>query len=216
MTDAVRDSYSEMSELYASLVLGDLSAGKNDLTVNSNDVAWIETFAKRAAVHDGVVADLGCGPGHVVNHLCEMGLSAIGYDLSPGQIEQAKKAFPNRRCSVGDLTAIDHPNESLSGIVSRYSIIHMDPTRLGEAFREWVRVLEPGAPALVSFFGARSAEDHGTPFDHKVVTAYALYPETVAAQMKEAGFVETEVGAIPIPEGGRPFDQGNVLAHKSR
>ena len=98
--------------------------------------------------------------------------------------------------------------------MSRYSIIHLHPSRLGDVFGEWVRVLEPRAPVLVSFFGSTSAGSHGRPFDHKVVTAYELFPGTVAQQLRDAGLTEVEVGVLPPPDGGRPFDQATVLARK--
>ncbi len=209
MDNEVRDSYDAMAELYASLFLGDLDR-------DTNALEWVAAFAKLAALQDGVVVDLGCGPGHVVAHLCKLGLKVVGYDLSPGQIAEAHKAFPDLQFHVGDLTAPDFTDSSVAGIISRYSLIHLLPRRLPSVFEEWMRVLEPGAPILVSFFGSRSAQAHGTPFDHKVVTAFELFPATIAQQMKDAGFGDVEVGTHLPPEGGRPFDQATVLALKPR
>lgn len=72
MTDEVRDSYDAMAERYAELFLTDL-----DRDVNGSD--WLAAFAKLAANQKGQVADLGCGPGHVANHLSELGLTVSGY-----------------------------------------------------------------------------------------------------------------------------------------
>ncbi len=207
MTDQVRDSYDAMAEQYAALV-------RNDLDRDTNARDWLAAFAELAATRDGTVADLGCGPGHVVDHLSELGLTVVGYDLSPGQIAEARSAFPDSQFHVGDLAALDIADSSLGGIVARYSLIHTLPSRLGAVFGEWMRVLEPGAPVLVSFFGSASAEAHGTPFDHKVVTAYELFPATIARQLEDAGFSDVEVGIRDPPEGGRPFDQGTILARK--
>ncbi len=207
MTDDVRDAYDANAELYAELFLSALDD-------DANARNWLETFAKLAASQDGVVVDLGCGPGNVVDYLCQLGLTTVGYDLSPGQIAEARTAFPDREFHVGDLAALDHDDASLGGIVSRYSVIHLAPSRLGDVFAEWLRVLEPGAPVLVSFFGALTAESHGAPFDHKVVTAYELFPATVAEQLRAVGFVDVEIGVLPPPDGGRPLDQGTVLARK--
>lgn len=207
MTDHVRNAYDNNAELYASLFL-------NDLDRDVDAVTWLSKFAKLAARQAGVTADLGCGPGHVTNHLSGLGLTAVGYDLSPGLIAQARKAFPDLQFQVGDLAALDLGDATTGGIVSRYSLIHMDPQHLGDVFDEWMRVLEPGAPLLASFFGSTSAGSHGTPFDHKVVTAYELYPATVGEQLRAVGFVDIEIGSEPPPEGGRPFDQATVLAQK--
>lgn len=207
MTDAVRDSYDAMASRYAALFLDDLDRDTDALD-------WLASFARLAAAKNGAVADLGCGPGHVVNHLSELGLTVAGYDLSPGQIAQAHLAFPDLQFHVGDLAALDTADDSLGGIVARYSLIHTLPSRLSDVFEEWMRVLEPGAPVLMSFFGSLSADAHGTPFDHAVVTAYELFPATIAQQLHDAGFLDVDIGVCGPLEGGRPLDRGTILARK--
>ncbi len=157
---------------------------------------------------------LDAGPATFVNHLSELGLTAVGYDISPNQIAEARNTFPDSQFHVGDLAALDNPDSSLGGIVARYSLIHMAPSRLGDVFEEWMRVLEPGAPVLVSFFASSSAGAHGTPFDHAVVTAYELFPATIARQLQDVGFTDVEVGICDPTEGARPLDHGTVLARK--
>jgi hypothetical protein len=115
---------------------------------------------------------------------------------------------------VGDLTALDNADSSVGGIVSRYSLIHMLPSRLGNVFEEWMRVLEPGAPVLLSFFAACSADAHGSTLDHAVVTAYELFPATIAGLLQDAGFTDVEFGIRPPPDGARPIGHGTTLARK--
>jgi len=108
VTAEVQESYDAMAEQYAALFVGDL-----DRDPNGRD--WLAAFAELAATRDGAVADLGCGPGHVVNHLCELGLTAVGYDLSPNQIAEARSAFPDSQFHVGDLAALDNPTPHSEG-----------------------------------------------------------------------------------------------------
>ena len=197
-----------MAELYASLFLKDLDG-------DQQTVACLQRFADLAAEQTGPVADLGCGPGAVVNLLVNEGLTAFGTDLSPGQIDQARQAFPDLNFDVGDMTATGFDDESLGGIVSRYSIIHLDPSTHSQVFAHWRRVLERGAPLFISFFGSRSAQTHGTPFDHKVTTAYELDPATIGAALNTAGFNDVEIEATPIPKGGRPFDHTTILTRRA-
>lgn len=206
-TNRIGDAYDANAELYASLFL-------NELDRDTQSKRWLATFAELAAQQNGPVADLGCGPGSVVNHLCGLGLTAIGFDLSPGQIAQARQAFPGLRFEVGDLAKLEFADSALGGIVARYSVIHEQPSDLDAIFTEWLRALEPGAPMLVSFFGSRSAAAHGMPFEHKVVTAYELFPATIEQQLQDAGFAGVDGQATPIPEGGRPFDHAIILARK--
>ncbi len=207
MTAEVGDAYDAVAEQYASLFL-------NDLDGDAPARKWLARFAEMAARQVGVVADVGCGPGHVVHHLTGLGLTAVGYDLSPGQVAQARRAFPASEFHVGDLTALDSASSSLGGIVARYSTIHLMPSLLPGVFTEWIRVLEPGAPVLVSFFAASSAERHGSPFDHAVTTAYELFPATIGKQLVGAGFVDVEVDVRPPPDGARPLDQATVSARR--
>lgn len=196
-----------MAETYAELFLGALDT-------DTQTQEQLAAFAVLAALREGAVADLGCGPGDVTNHLSELGLTVTGYDLSPGQIAQAHKAFPDLQFHVGDLSALDDADSSLGGIVSKYSLIHIHPSLYSDIFQEWMRALEPGAPVAISFFGSKSAEAHGTPFDHAVATAYELSPATIAQQLQDAGFTDVEIETNPIPEGGRPFDHATLLAIK--
>ena len=207
MTDAVRDSYDAMVKEYASVNLDDLYRA-------TPDREWLGMFARLASPGAGVVADVGCGPGHIVNHLAELGVKAIGYDISPAMIDEAQRAFPGSKFQVGDLTSLDIADSSLAGIVARYSLIHLAPAQLTDVFGEWFRVLKPRAPVLVSFFASNSSVTHGLPFDHAVVTAHELFPETVVAEMQTVGFDSFEVSTRRPQDGERPLDHATVLARR--
>ncbi len=207
MTHPVREAYDTNAELYASLFL-------HELDRDTQSTRWLTTFAAIAADSRGEIVDLGCGPGSAVHFLSQQGLTATGIDLSPGQVAQARHAFPDLAFEIGDLTALRFDDASLGGIVSRYSLIHLPPSDLARVFVEWFRALEPGAPVFIAFFGSRSVEAHGTPFDHKVVTAYELSPAVLTDQLEAAGFADVEQEAVAIPEGGRPYDHATILARK--
>ncbi len=208
MTDAVRDGYDRVAKQYAELFLSDL---EEQPFVRKRLAAFADQVAP-----GGLVADLGCGPGHVSNFVTGLGLTTVGYDLSPATIAEAHQAFPDLDFYVGDLTALDAADHAFAGIIARYSIIHMDPDRLSDAFTEWMRVLAPGAPVYVSFFAALTPEGHGEAFDHAAVTAYGLFPDNVVAEMRAVGFEHFDVAILAPPEGGRPFEQAKVLARRGR
>jgi ubiquinone/menaquinone biosynthesis C-methylase UbiE len=207
MTDAVRDSYDARAKEYAILNLDDLDRFPLDRE-------WLGVFARLASPGAGVVADLGCGPGHIVSHLAELSVKAIGYDISPAMIDEAQRAFPGSKFQVGDLTSLDVADCSVAGIVARYSLIHLAPAQLTDVFREWFRLLKPRAPVLVSFFASNSSVTHGLPFDHAVVTAHELFPETVVAEMQTVGFDSFEVSTRKPQDGERPLDHGTILARR--
>lgn len=206
MSEEVGDRYDERAEEYASLFLSDLDR-------DPEACRWLQRFDEMVDRENGLVIDVGCGPGHVSHHLTQLGLDVVGIDISAGQITEARAAFAELRFDVGDFAALDQADSSLGGIVSRYSIIHTPPAELAGVFAEWKRALAPGAPVLVSFFGSLAVGSHGSPFDHTVVTAYELFPATIAELLVGTGFVDIETDAVPAPEGARrPFDQATILA----
>ena len=208
MIDDVRDSYGALVDLYTEVNRGGLD---NDRLSRE----WTAEFAKQAAVGDGLVADLGCGPGFVTNHLAQLGLNVVGYDITPAMVLKAQRLFPELTFEVGDITALAVADSAFAGVMSRYSLIHMPVDELDNAFSEFARVLKPGAPALVSFFAANSAEKHGSPFDHKVTTAYELFPDTIVSTMQAAGFDDFKIGVQGPSEGQRPLDHATLLAHRA-
>ncbi len=141
-------------------------------------------------------------------------MKAIGYDISPAMIDEAQRLFPGSKFQVGDLKSLDIADSSLAGIVARYSLIHLAPAQLTDVFGEWFRVLKPRAPVLVSFFASSSSVNHGLPFDHAIVTAHELFPETVVAEMQTAGLDSFEVSTRKPQDGERPLDHGTILARR--
>ncbi len=202
---SVEDAYDAVSELYTAKFL-------NEIDSDTQSLRWLRQFAELAATEGGLIVDMGCGPGSTVNHLTTLGLNVEGIDLSTGQVEQARLAYPQLNFAVGDMTSLEFAESSLAGVVSRHSIIHMKPSAIGQVLREWRRVLSNGAPIFLSFFGSRSVDAHGTAFDHKVCTAYELFPATIVDALNEAGYVNIQVEAVPIAKGGRPFDHTTILA----
>jgi SAM-dependent methyltransferase len=99
----------------------------------------------------GLVADLGCGPGHVARYLHEKGVTIVGIDISPAMVEVAAGLNHGLELRVDDMTRLSLANASLAGIVSFYSIVHFNSDELGTVFREMRRVLMPGGMALVAF-----------------------------------------------------------------
>ncbi|WP_338106353.1 class I SAM-dependent methyltransferase [Micromonospora terminaliae] len=88
-----RAAYDTVAADYAALVPTKLS----ELPL---DRALLGAFAELARATGGVVADLGCGPGHVTAHLAALGVDAFGVDLSPRMVALARRAYPELRFAV--------------------------------------------------------------------------------------------------------------------
>jgi SAM-dependent methyltransferase len=58
------------------------------------------------AADGGLVADVGCGPGHITACPHELGISTFGIDLSPAMIDVARRDHPGLRFEVGSMTGL--------------------------------------------------------------------------------------------------------------
>jgi SAM-dependent methyltransferase len=139
----VQDSYDAAAEGYAEHLA-------NELDQKPLDRHLLNRFAE-AVEGGGLVADLGCGPGHVARYLHERGVHVVGIDLSSGMVDVARRLHPSVEFRVGDMTALDLGDAVLAGIVAFYSIVHFRSEQLFEVFAEFRRVLMPGGLALVAF-----------------------------------------------------------------
>lgn len=159
----------------------------------------------------GLVADLGCGPGHLTAHLRDRGLDVFGVDLSPAMIELARAAAPDVRFEIGSMGALEIADASLAGILSWYSMIHTPPEEVPGYFAEFTRTLAAGGHVLLGCF--ESGGGPLTVFDHAVTPAYRWPLDELAALALAAGL--TEVGRVYREPGeGERFRRGALLLRK--
>ncbi|MEU4324858.1 class I SAM-dependent DNA methyltransferase [Nonomuraea dietziae] len=151
---------------------------------------------------DGLVADVGCGPGHVTAHLRSLGVTAFGVDLSPEMIAIARDAHPELRFEVGLMEALQVEDASLAGVLANYSIIHTPPERLPVMLAEFGRVLSPGAHLLLGFPAYDGPVEPAEAYDHATFPAYRYSPDRVAELLLAAGL--TEVARLVVAPGEDP------------
>jgi len=90
-----------------------------------------------------------------------------GIDISPVQIERARRLVPIAQFACQDMTQVEFPRESFTAIVSFLAIIHVPVEEQPGIFRNLSRWLRPGG-YLLATVGARAwtgREDnwHGAP-----------------------------------------------------
>jgi len=139
----VRESYDSAAEVYAEHLA-------SELVHKPLDRHLLNRFAEEMRGR-GLVADLGCGPGHVAGYLHEQGVTVVGIDLSPEMVRVARRLHPGLDFQVGDMGQLDMPDATLAGVIAFYSIVHFEPSQLGAIMVEIRRVLRPGGLALISF-----------------------------------------------------------------
>ncbi|GHH85994.1 methyltransferase [Streptomyces sulfonofaciens] len=182
------------------------------------DRAMLGAFAELARAADaGPVGDLGCGPGHVTDHLRSLGVDAFGVDLSPGMVAVARSSFPELRFDVGSMTALDLPDGSLGGVVAWYSTVHTPPEVLPTVLAEFRRVLAPGAPFLCAFKAGDRLRHLDHAYGHDLsLDVYWTPPERMEDLVTGAGLT-IEARLLREPDAQeRPAQgpQGYLLARR--
>ena len=188
--DQVRDAYGSVADLYIEL-FGTVQQ------VHADDLAFI---GRHLSIRPGRVLDLGCGPGHVTDHLRSSGVDAIGIDVVPEFIAHARATHPTGSYRLGSMKSLDVEDESIAGILAWYSLIHVPPHDLDGVLAELRRVMMPAGTLVVGFFDG----DEVAAFDHKVVTAYRWPADAFSERLARAGFTEVERRHRPADGTHRP------------
>lgn len=179
--DSVRRSYDAVAEDY-------LAGFRDELTHKPLDRALLTALVEQTEP-GAPVADLGCGPGHVTSWLAAQGAAAVGVDLSESMVAAGRREFPHIDFRQGDLLDLPAKDEEFAAVVALYSVIHLLPGELRNAFAEMRRVLRPGGPALVSFHIGTEVRHFDDWLGHEVDVDFRfLEPDDVVAEMTAAGF----------------------------
>src|SRR4029077_12666564 len=140
---AIRDEFAHQADSFArsaAMSLGTTLDVVVDLVPENPAARWVET---------------ACGPGLIARAMASRVGTVVGVDLTPTMIEKARAdvaaaGIDNVSFEVGDATALDLPDDSLDGAITRFSLHHIPaPIRVLEEMR---RVVKPGGCVVVSDF----------------------------------------------------------------
>lgn len=96
------------------------------------------------------VLDAGCGQGTPVLERLDREATAVGVDLSRGQLRLAAGAVPGAALVQGDLTGLPFRDDAFDAVVAVDSVIHLPLADHPTAFGEFARVLRSGGRLLLS------------------------------------------------------------------
>jgi len=187
--DSVQRAYDAVAPTYAAHFPGTEPEAPLDLAI-------VDAFATAVATSENKrVLDAGCGTGRMSRYVADRGCHVEGVDLSPGMVEQARRAQPDLRFEVAKLGALPHADATFDGVLLWYSTIHTPPAGQPAIFAEAARVLRRHGHLLVAFQSGEGARDVSAAyarFGHDVELVRHLFtPDEVAAWATGAGLTET-------------------------
>jgi SAM-dependent methyltransferase len=204
----LRQSYDRVAGEYATRFFGELAH-------KPLDRALLTAFAEQVRSL-GPVADLGCGPGQIARYLHDLGLPALGIDLSPEMVAQARRLNPGLTFRQGDMLALDAADAAWGGIVAFYSVIHLLPEDRPRAFREFHRALCPGGLLLLAFHVGTECLHRDELWGHPVSIDFRFLEfAALESELEAAGFaVEARLERRPYTAVEHPSRRGYLLARK--
>lgn len=204
----VRSNYDALASAYAREVAGELDHRPLEREL-------LQRFAKQC---DGLICDLGCGPGHVARYVSEINPRIFGLDLSAGILREAHASHPEIIFLAGNMLELPLASGKLAGIIAFYSIIHLDDKQVSQSFQEMCRALRPGGNLLLGVHLGREVvhadELWGVPVDFDAVF-FDL--NELGGKLKSLGFKICEtVQRDPIPEVEYQSIRGYIWAQREQ
>lgn len=203
LAERIKHGWEVSAEGYSAIVQDDFS--------EASERAWASAIlGERPREGRLRILDFGCGPGYFAIIMARRGHDALGADLSPAMIEQARKNACSQNVHAR-FEVIDDTFEPQAGsfdmIVSRNVVWSLaDPETV---FATWLRLLAPGGKALV-FDGdylrdLRRAQKDGPSYAEgyrkRYLELYGSEPKLSYSNYEEARGWRTE---LPLAGEARP------------
>ena len=149
----------------------------------------------------------------------DCGAAAIGLDLSPAMVEQARARYPDATYEVGDLRRLMRPTtaDGWGAVLAWYSLVHTTPTEMPEVLAALVRPLRPGGWLVYAGHAGTGHLHRDDWFDAAVDLDFVLQePAAVAALFERAGLVDVEwYRRSPVGAHGETTERAYVIGRAS-
>lgn len=206
----VQSGYDVLADEYARRIY-------DELRNKPRDRELLDRFAQ-SIPPNGLVCDLGCGPGHIARYLHDRGVRVCGMDLSEKMIERARRLNPGISFAQGDMRALQAEDNAWAGVTAFYAIVNLQTAEVAQALAEMMRVLQPGGRLLLSFhIGEDQSQVEEDLWGCSVALEFTFFRvSTVANLIGNGGFAIDEV----VERDPYPLDveyqsrRAYIFAHK--
>lgn len=170
---------------------------------------WIARNARPSK--DRLLLDLGCGGGHLLHELKRRGYRPFGVDSSPASIAAAAKRIGVQNVAQGGVSHIPLDSNSVGGVLLIETIEHVLDMDLEQMIVEIRRVLQPGAPLVVTTPNSEHLDsarvtcpDCGARF-HPMQHVRSWTPQSLMGFLERNGFRNVQTFELNLPVGRGPI-----------
>ncbi|MBR5623623.1 methyltransferase domain-containing protein [bacterium] len=156
---------------------------------------------EKAANGGGLIADLGCGRGELLELLKENGLAAIGIDNNEAAVIRGKKAGLDMECK--DLFAYlrEAKEGSLAAVTAMHVIEHLTPSQQGEFLSLALKALKPGGLIAMETPNIMNLHVASCDFFSDITHVRPVHPVALRNRMKQMGYKDIDIKFLhPFPE----------------
>ncbi len=176
------------------------------LEFRSAKTNYLEEFAaelgSRPGPGEGMVVDLGCGPGW---HLDDLPVDTVAMDAAEAMLELASVASPETPLVQGDLRQLPFAKGSLRAAWANKSYVHIARVDMPMALRDLHRALAPGGITHLGLFGG-DVEYAGFDGDEFSGRSFSLWPTQLLSDvLAGAGFTIEKIQQADPLIGSAPF-----------
>lgn len=205
----LQDSYDRVAQEYTNRIYGELAHKPFDRKM----LDWLIERVN----NNGVICDMGCGPGQIARYCFDHGAQVCGIDLSAGMIEQARQLNPDIDFQQGDMLSLTNiQDNTYGGIAAFYSILHIPRPQVTDALRELKRVLRPNGTLLVTFHIGSETRHLDEWWGEQVNLDFMFFEVAeMKTRIQAAGLLLEEViQRDPYPEVEAQTQRAYIFAHK--
>ena len=151
---------------------------------------------------EGRVLELGCGGENPSTRELASRYDYVGVDISSGQLERARRAFPEARFVLVDASAVQLEAAPFDGIVSLFMLGHVPRAEQGPLLGRMAGWLRPGGLLLATLGTADAADMVEDDWLGAPMFFASFDEETNRRLLTGAGFELVDARVVPFEEPG--------------
>lgn len=156
---------------------------------------------KKAAKGGGLIADLGCGRGELLELLKESKLKAVGIDNNEAAVIRGKKAGLNMECKDLFQYLREAKEGSLAAVTAMHVVEHMTPSQQGEFLALSLKALKPGGLIAMETPNIMNLHVASCDFYSDITHIRPVHPIALRNRMKQMGYKDIDIKFLhPFPQ----------------